>query len=110
MKHWIYLLFAIAAEVVGTTALRVSDGFRKPLPSLLVVAGYGLSFYLLSLTLRAFPVSLAYAIWSGVGLLLITLVGWVYFKQRLDPPAIIGMALIIVGVLVMNLFSKSVPH
>lgn len=110
MNSWLLLLFAIVAEVIATSALRASDGFRKPLPSLLVVVGYGVSFYFLSLTLRAFPMGVAYAVWSGIGLTLITLVGWLVFGQRIDLPALIGMILILAGVVVMNLFSQSVPH
>lgn len=110
MNSWLLLLFAIVAEVIATSALRASDGFRKPLPSLLVVVGYGVSFYFLSLTLRAFPMGVAYAVWSGIGLTLITLVGWLVFGQRIDLPALIGMVLILAGVVVMNLFSQSVPH
>lgn len=110
MNSWLLLLFAVLAEVIGTSALRASDGFRKPLPSLLVVVGYGVSFYLLSLTLRAFPMGVAYAVWSGIGLMLITLIGWLLYGQRIDLPALIGIVLILTGVVVMNLFSKSVPH
>lgn len=110
MNSWLLLLFAVLAEVIATSALRASDGFRKPLPSLLVVMGYGVSFYFLSLTLRAFPMGVAYAVWSGIGLVLITLIGWLIYGQRIDLPALIGMVLILAGVMVMNLFSKSVPH
>jgi len=75
-----------------------------------VVAGYGIAFYFLSLTLRSIPVGIAYAVWSGVGIVLITLVGWLVFGQKLDPPALIGMALIVAGVIVMNVFSKASAH
>ncbi len=107
--HWIYLLVAIAFEVVGTSALKATDGFTKLTPSLIVVAGYGAAFYFLSLTLKSMPVGVVYAIWSGVGIVLISLTGWIVFRQHLDSPALIGIALIIAGVAVINL-SKSIPH
>ena len=110
MKSWIYLTFAILAEVVGTSCLKASQGFTKPIPSLVVVAGYGLAFYLLSLTLETIPVGVGYAVWSGVGLVLITLVGWLLYGQTLDAPAFLGMGCIIVGVLILNLFSKAAVH
>jgi small multidrug resistance pump len=107
-----YLLLglAIVAEVIATSALKASAGFTRLGPSLLTVAGYGLAFWLLSLTLRQLPTGVVYAIWSGVGIVLITLVGWLWFKEPLDAPALIGLGLIIAGVAVLNLFSKSVPH
>jgi len=107
---YIYLLIAIIAEVVGTSALKASDGFTKWIPSVIVVIGYGIAFYFLSLVLRSIPVGVAYAIWSGLGIVLISLVGYVYFKQPLDFPAIAGMALIISGVIVINIFSKTISH
>lgn len=110
MKNWIFLLVAIIAEVVATSALKASDGFTKIIPSLLVVIGYGLAFYCLSLTLRSIPIGVAYAIWSGLGIVLITLVAWWYFDQKLDTPAIIGMSFIVSGVIIMNIFSKAVSH
>ncbi|MFN4768893.1 MAG: DMT family transporter [Candidatus Kapaibacterium sp.] len=108
--HWLTLAIAIIAEVVGTSALRASEGFTKVVPSILVVAGYSVAFYFLSLTLKNIPVGIAYAIWSGVGTVLITIVGVVVFNQRLDVPAIVGLSLILIGVLVINLFSKSVAN
>lgn len=107
---YIYLGFAIVAEVIGTTALKASDSFTRPIPSLITVGCYGLSFYLLTFSLRVLPTGIAYAIWSGVGIVLISLVSWLYFKQSLDLAAIAGLALIIAGVLVINLFSQSVGH
>ncbi len=98
MKSWIYLLVAIVAEMVGTSGLKASDGFSKLWPSLLTIVAYGASFFFLSLTLRTIPVGIAYAVWGGVGIVLITLVGWLYFGQRLDAPAIMGMLLIVSGV------------
>lgn len=106
-KPWLYLLLAIGAEVIATTALKAGDGFTRLLPSVLSVLGYGVSFYFLSLTLRSIPVGIAYAVWSGLGIVLIALLAWLRYGQRLDPPALLGMALIIAGVLVMNLFSNS---
>lgn len=107
---YVYLAAAIVAEVIATSALKASEGFSNTLPSIVVVVGYGAAFWFLSLTLKSIPVGVAYAIWSGVGIVLITGVGWIAFKQQLDLPALLGMALIVAGVLVMQLFSKSVPH
>jgi len=107
---YVVLAFAIVSEVLGTTALKASDGFTRLVPSVLTVLAYGVSFYLLSLTLKVLPTGIAYAIWSGVGIVLISGIGWVFFGQRLDLPAMLGMGLIVAGVLVVNLFSKSVGH
>lgn len=108
--HWFYLAIAILSEVVATSALKAAEGFTKPLPSALVIAGYALSFYLLSLALRSIPLGVAYAIWSGIGIALISIVGWVVYRQALDLGAIVGIALIVAGVLVLNLFSKTPVH
>lgn len=108
--HWFILFLAIAAEVIGTSALKASEGFSKPLPSLLVVAGYATAFYCLSLTLKTIPVGMAYAIWSGAGIVLISLVAWLVFGQKLDLPAMLGMGLILAGVLVIQVFSQSTAH
>ncbi len=105
-----YLAIAIVAEVVATSALKASEGFSKIAPSILVVAGYSVAFYCLSLTLKVIPVGVAYAIWSGAGVFLIAAVGWLVFRQTLDLPAIIGMSLIVAGVVVMQVFSKSTGH
>lgn len=102
---YLYLAVAIVAEVIGTSALKAAEGFTRPLPSAVVVAGYAAAFYFLSLALKTIPVGIAYAIWSGVGVALITLIGWVVFKQRLDLPALAGVALIVAGVVVIQLFS-----
>lgn len=110
MKHWVFLGVAILAEVVATSALKASDGFSRAVPSIIVVAGYVCAFYFLSLTLRTIPVGIAYAIWSGLGIVLVSLIGLFVFGQRLDAPALIGMGLIVAGVLVMNVFSGSVPR
>lgn len=102
---WLYLILAIAGEVVGTTALKASDGFTRLGPSLLVVAGYSVAFYLLAQVLRTIPLGITYAIWSGAGVAAVTLIGWLVYGQRLDAPAILGIGLIVAGVLVLNLWS-----
>ena len=101
---------AIVAEVIATSAMRASDGFSRLLPSVVVVLGYGVAFYCLSLTLRNIPVGIVYAVWSGAGIVLITLVALVLYRQVPDVPAIIGLGLIISGVAVLNMFSKMQAH
>ncbi len=108
--QWLYLGIAIISEVIATSALKAAEGFTQPLPSVLVIAGYAVAFYFLSLTLRTIPIGVTYAIWSGVGLALISIVGWVLYQQRLDLASWIGIGLIVSGVLVIHLFAKSVPH
>ena len=108
--HWIYLAIAIVAEVMGTSFLKASAGFTKPLPSLAVVAGYGLAFFFLSRTLDTIPVGVAYAVWSGAGVTLVAAIGWLFMGQKLDLAAIVGMGLIVAGVVVLNVFSKSATH
>ena len=103
-----YLALAILAEVVGTSALKASNGFSVWAPSTVVVVAYAVSFYFLSLALRTIPVGVAYAIWSGVGIVLISAIGWVAFRQRLDAAALAGIGLIIAGVAVIHLFSSTV--
>lgn len=105
--QWIFLSFAIVAEVIATTALRATDGFTRVTPALIVVAGYATSFYFLSLTLRTIPMGVTYAIWSGVGIVLISLAGFIIYNQILDAAALVGIGLILAGVLVMQLFSKT---
>lgn len=107
MKNYLFLILAIMAEVGATTALKESQGFTRPVPILFVVAGYGLSFYLLSIILRFFPIGLTYAIWAGTEIVLITLVGYFFYGQKLDYPALAGILLIIAGVALINLFSES---
>lgn len=104
------LAAAIILEVIGTTFLQQSQQFTRPMPTIVMALCYGAAFYLLSLALKVMPVGIAYAIWSGLGIVLISLVGLVFLGQRLDLPAIIGIGLIIAGVLVVNLFSNSVSH
>jgi small multidrug resistance pump len=107
---WLYLSIAIVSEVVGTSALKSSDGFTKLLPSILVILAYVTSFYFLSLTLRVIPVGIAYAIWSGVGIVLLSLIGWFLYGQKLDLPAFMGIGLITAGVVVLNTLSKVSTH
>jgi small multidrug resistance pump len=103
---YLYLAIAIVAEVIGTSALKASEGFTRGLPSLVVIAGYGVAFYFLSLALKTIPVGVAYAIWSGVGVALITLIGWLVFEQALDAAALAGIGLIVAGVVVIQMFSR----
>ena len=110
MKNWIFLCVAIIAEVIATSALKSSEGFSKPIASVIVVLGYIIAFYCLSLTLKTIPVGIAYAIWSGVGIVLGTIIAWIVFDQKLDVWGIIGIALIMSGVLVLNLLSKTSSH
>ncbi len=111
MMHWLILAVAIVAEVIATSALKPSDGFTRLWPSLLlVVVGYGTAIYLLSLTLKVIPVGIVYAIWSGAGIVLIAIAATLFLGQRLDAPAMLGMALIISGVVVINLFSQVSVH
>jgi small multidrug resistance pump len=107
---WLALLAAIAFEVMGTTLLQASQQFTRPWPTAGMAVCYGLAFYLLSIALRQVPVGLAYAIWSGLGVVAISVIAVVLFKQRLDLPAIAGLTMIVGGVVVINLFSKSVAH
>lgn len=107
---YIWLAIAIVAEVIATTSLKLSGGFTRLWPSVATIIFYGLAFYCLSLTMRTIPTGIIYAIWSGAGIVLIGAVSWIFFGQKLDWPAIAGMTLIILGVLVINLFSKSVAH
>ena len=105
MGYW-YLIIAIIAEVLATSALKQSDGFSRLLPSVVVMVGYGASFYFLSLVLRTIPVGVAYAVWAGLGIVLITIVGAVLYDQKMDMPAVLGIGLIIGGVVVLRLFSS----
>jgi small multidrug resistance pump len=109
MKY-LLLLIAIIAEVTATSALNASNGFTKLIPSLIVIVGYGVAFYCLSLTLKSIPLGIAYAIWSGLGVVLTAIVGLLLFKQKLDVAAIAGLSLIVMGVIVLNVFSKSAVH
>lgn len=108
--HYLYLAVAITAEVIGTTALKSAEGFTRLLPSVVVVVGYGAAFYFLSLCLERLAVGVAYAIWSGVGIVLIAVFGLIVHGQKLDGPAVAGMGLIVAGVAVINLWSRTQLH
>ena len=108
--HYVYLIFAVAAETIGTTALQASQQFSRLVPSVIVVLAYAVSFYLLAQTLKYMPVGIMYAIWSGLGIVFIALIAWIIFGQKLDAPAIIGMTLIVAGIVVINLFSNTATH
>ena len=103
--HWLYLSIAILAEVIATSSLKAAEGFTRLIPSLIVVFGYGTAFYFLSLTLRTMQVGTAYAIWSGVGTVIISIVAWLLYNQKLDAPSILGMALILSGVIIIKFLS-----
>lgn len=107
MSHWVLLAIAIVAEVIGTSFLKASDGFTRFWPSVVVVSSYCVAFYFLALTLKTLPVGIAYAVWAGAGIALIALIGWVVFGQALDLPAAVGIALIVAGIGVLQLFSSS---
>ncbi|MFN3145261.1 MAG: SMR family transporter [Paracoccaceae bacterium] len=107
---YIYLFIAILAETIGTTALQASQQFTRLLPSLLVVVAYAISFYLLAMALRSIPVGIAYAVWSGLGIVFIAAIGFLVFGQKLDLPAVLGMGMILAGILVIHLFSRAAPH
>ncbi|MFD0912505.1 DMT family transporter [Methylophilus luteus] len=110
MKYWLFLAIAIISEITATSSLKASAGFTRVIPSIVVVIGYALSFYFLSLTLKVIPIGIAYAIWAGLGIVLLALVGWVFYDQQLDTAALVGMSFIVAGVVIMNLFSKTVSH
>ncbi len=107
---YLYLGIAIIAEVVATSALKSSQGFTKPLASIVVVVGYCIAFYCLSIVLKTIPIGIAYAIWVGLGIVLITIVGYFFYQQKLDSAAVIGMTLIVGGVVIINVFSTSLTH
>jgi small multidrug resistance pump len=108
MSHWHFLAIAIIAEVTGTSFLKSSDGFTRLIPSVIVVVSYVVAFYFLALSLKTLPVGIAYAIWAGAGVALIALAGYAFFGQALDWPAVLGMTLIVAGVAVINVFSRTV--
>ena len=110
MPGYLYLAIAIAAEVVATTSMKALDGFNKPLPLLLVIVGYAISFWMLSLVVKTIPVGVAYAVWAGLGIVLVSIAAVFLYQQRLDLPAMLGMGLIVAGVVVIQLFSQSVGH
>ena len=110
MPGYLYLAIAIVMEVIATSSMKALDGFNKPLPLILVVVGYSVSLFLLSLVVKTVPVGVAYAIWSGAGIMLVSLIGWWLYDQSLDAAALLGIALICLGVAVINLFSASASH
>lgn len=108
--HWFYLAVAIVAEVIATSALKASEGFTRALPVVVVAIGYGVAFYFLSLTLKTLSVGIAYAVWSGLGVVLVSLVGAIFLGQSIDLAGGLGIGLIVAGVAVLNLFSTVTPH
>jgi small multidrug resistance pump len=110
MKTALIFFFAVLSEVIATTSLKFSEGFTKLLPSLIVVVGYGLSFYLLSLSLKVMPIGIAYALWSGIGIVLTVIAGKMLWNETLDWARITGIGLILLGILIINLFSKATVH
>jgi len=110
MNAWLTLGIAIVAEVVGTCALKASEGFSRLWPSVIVVVGYAVAFYCLSLVLKTIPVGIAYAVWSGLGIVLITLAAWALYGQTIDLAGMTGMGLIVAGVVMLNVFSKATAH
>ena len=109
-RNYLFLVAAIIAEGIATTALARSDGFTRLLPSLIAIAGYGVAFWCLSIPLKTLPTGLVYAIWCGLGIVLITAIAWLRYRQALDAAALLGLGLILAGVLVINLFSQSLRH
>jgi small multidrug resistance pump len=110
MKNWLFLAIAVVGEVVATSALKSSEGFSKLLPSAIVLVGYGVAFYFLSLALKSISVGIAYAVWAGLGIVLVAAIAWIFHGQKLDAWALLGMGLIISGVAVLNLLSKTSAH
>lgn len=110
MKFWIFLLLATVAEVIATSALKASEGFTRLIPTMIVVIGYAIAFYFLALSLKQIPIGVAYAVWAGLGIVFISVIAWFLYGQKLDTAALIGIGLILSGVLVINLFSKSAGH
>jgi len=108
--NWVYLVIAIVSEVIATSSLKASHGFSRAIPSVMVIVGYASAFFLLSLAVRTIPIGVAYAVWAGVGVVLMCVVGRVFFGQSLDPPAIFAICLIGAGIVVLNGFSKSLPR
>lgn len=109
-KHFLFLFVAVLAETIGTSAIQTSQQFTRLWPTVLVFFSFAIAFYFLSLTLKYMPVGIMYAMWSGLGIVLIAIIGWLVFGQRLDLPAIAGMVLILAGILVIHLFSKTATH
>ena len=110
MTGYIYLAIAIAAEVIATTSMKAIDGFNKPLPLILVIGGYTLAFWMLTMVVKSIPVGIAYAIWAGLGIVLVSIAALVLYQQKLDAPAVVGMGMIVSGVVVIQLFSSRTGH
>lgn len=110
MNTWLLLALAISFEVLATSALKSSEGFSRLWPSVVVMLGYGAAFYFLSLVLKNLPVGIAYAVWSGLGIVLVTLIAWLLYGQKLDAWGFVGMGLIVAGVAVLNLLSRTSVH
>jgi small multidrug resistance pump len=110
MNHWLALSLAIVAEVIATSTMKSTHEFTRFWPSLVVVLGYGAGFYFMAISMRVLPVGIMYAIWAGMGIVLVSIIGWIVYQQALDLAAMIGIALIIAGVIVINVFSKTVGH
>ncbi|MBM3617140.1 MAG: QacE family quaternary ammonium compound efflux SMR transporter [Alphaproteobacteria bacterium] len=108
--HYVYLLISVVAEVIGTSTLKATEEFTRFWPTALMVVCYGIAFYSMTHVMKVLPIGITYAIWSGLGIVLVSLISWIYYGQKLDMAAIAGIALIITGVLVINLFSKSSAH
>lgn len=108
--HWLILIIAIVFEVIGTAALKSSEGVTRLIPSVIMIISYGAAIFLLSLVLKTIPMGIGYGLWSGVGIILITVVGWYFYQQQLDLAALIGIGFICVGVVIIQVFSKSVTH
>ena len=109
-KHYLFLLVAVFAETIGTSSIQSSQQFTRLWPSVLAFASFAVAFYFLSLTLKVLPVGIMYAMWSGLGIIFIAAIGWIYFGQKLDLAAVFGMALILAGIVVINLFSSTATH
>jgi len=110
MDHWLTLILAIVAEVIATSTMKSTNEFTSFWPSVVVVLGYGAGFYFMAISMRVLPVGIIYAIWAGMGIVLVSIIGWIVYQQALDLEAMIGIALIIAGVIVINVFSKTVVH
>jgi small multidrug resistance pump len=110
LVSYLYLVFAVLCEVIGTSTLKATEGFTQPIPTIVTLGSYIIGFYLLSLALEAIPVGIAYAIWAGIGTALVPVIGWYAYQQSLDVPAIGGVLLILSGVLLINIFSESVKN
>tara|TARA_R100000027_G_scaffold8954_1_gene6461 strand:- start:24168 stop:24503 length:336 start_codon:yes stop_codon:yes gene_type:complete len=110
MTNWAYLLISVIAEAVGTTALAASKGFTQPIATGIMLVSYIAALFFLSLTFRTIPVGVAYAAWCGIGIVLISILAWAVHGQKLDSPAVIGIAFIVIGVVILNVFSKATPH